>query len=197
MGQNQGTEGIMLDNIRINTTTALPVELTAFSVEKIEKDKVKINWQTASEENNQGFEIQCSTDDREWKTLDFVSGNGTTAEVSNYEFTDHEPLANINYYRLKQVDFDGQFEYSNVINITIRGTNDKTVSIFPNPVLDELNIIDGQGRATIYDVLCQAIKAFSILDSSFSINLTDLPKGQYILHIQQGNGQVEIRQFIK
>ena len=177
-------------------TTPLPVELTYLRGEMTEEGTL-LQWQTASEQNNKGFEIQRSTDDQEWKTLDFVSGNGTTAEVSNYTFTDREPFNGKNYYRLKQIDFDGKFEYSPIINIITGEADRKTVSIFPNPIQNELNIIDGQGQATIYNVIGQSVKSFSILQTPFLINTSDLPKGQYILRIQQENGELNTQQFIK
>ena len=82
----------------------------------------------------------------------------------------------MNYYRLKQMDFDGQYEYSDIVNILFDETS-KEVQIYPNPVTDELNIIDGKGQATIYNLLGQPIRGFSIPTTSFKVNTDDLPKG--------------------
>ena len=165
---------------------------------------------TATEKNNEGFEVQRSTDAKEWKTLDFVLGNGTTLETQNYTYLDvgtdvlgRDVLVKRLYYRLQQIDLDGQFEYSDIINVEL-GISDYELQIFPNPVQDQLNIIDGQGQATIYNVLGQPVKELTIhngqsrgFGTSFTINVSDLPKGQYILHIQQENGHINVKQFIK
>ena len=175
----------------------LPVELIYFKGKSTTEGSL-LTWQTATEENNEGFEIQHSTNGRDWENIGFVLGNGTTQEIQNYQFIDQNPKSGINYYRLKQMDlptgqaglptgqagFDGQFEYSQIVNITIEQYNNSTISIFPNPVQDELNIIGGQGQATIYNLLGQSMKQFTINTEQSTINVTDLPSGQYILHIQ-------------
>jgi hypothetical protein len=94
------------------------------------------------------------------------------------------------------VDFDGQFEYSDIVNIEYRISNDE-VSIFPNPIRNELNIVNGEGMATIYNLLGQPMKQFAVNSGQFSINTTDLPKGQYLLSIQKENGNVVTRRFTK
>ncbi len=183
------------------SSTALPVELIDFNAQKIDKT-VSLTWTTASELNNQGFEIERSQDGERWENIGFVEGNGTTTEFLNYEFIDENPSSSINYYRLKQIDFDEQFEYSPIVSITIDlpiavGNKSRTIQIFPNPVQDKLNIISAEGMGTIYNMLGQPIKQFSINNKQFTINTTDLPKGQYILHITKQNGAVVTQQFLK
>ena len=182
-------------------SVALPVELIFFKGEATESGNL-LTWQTASEENNEGFYIEKSEDGnpdsyRGWETLDFVQGNGTTLEISDYQYLDEIPLGNITYYRLKQVDFDGQFEYSEIVEITNQQSDNSTINIFPNPIRNVLNIENGEGEAIIYNLLGQPIQSFSIPNSAFLINISDLPRGQYILHIRQQNGEVITTQFIK
>lgn len=78
------------------------------------KGKVKFSWSTASELNNYGFEIERCNDDRQWRTIGFIKGKGTTTEIQYYTFFDD--LFGVNseiiYYRLKQVDYSGHFAYS-------------------------------------------------------------------------------------
>ena len=181
-------QGGTIDLGAYETGGLLPVELIYFKGESTTEGSL-LTWQTATEENNEGFEIQHSTNGHDWEKIGFVLGNGTTQETKNYQFIDQNPKSGINYYRLKQMDFDEQFEYSNTINITIQHPdsyreNNSTISIFPNPVRDELNIIGGQGQATIYNLLGQPVKQFTINTEQSTINVTDLPSGQYILHIQ-------------
>ena len=104
--------------------TFLPIELTYFKGENIDNQN-KLTWQTASEKNNHGFHIEKSTNGTDWEEIGFVQGNGTTTEVSNYEFVDNldfpslEDLESLNYYRLKQTDFDGKlriFKYHSTGN---------------------------------------------------------------------------------
>ena len=189
--------------ITISGSATLPVELTYFKGKSNVEGNL-MTWQTASENNNEGFEIQRSIDGKSWETLDFVFGNGTTIEVSNYEFIDNQPFVGTNYYRLKQIDFDGAFEYSNIINLTTEQSdsyreNHPTISIFPNPVQNELNIIGGQGQATIYNMLGQPVKQFTVSDENSFINVADLPKGQYVLHIQSQEIEetIVVKRFVK
>ena len=161
----------------------LPVELTYFNGKKGTEGN-ELTWQTASEKINKGFEVQRSSNGEEWEVLDFVEGQGTITTTQNYTYLDKNPAKGNNYYRLKQMDYDEQFEYSHIVNITIEQYNNSTISIFPNPVQDELNIIGGQGQITIYNLLGQPVKQFTINTEQSTINLTDLPSGQYILHIQ-------------
>ena len=196
-GSNSGSAYI------VKNLGVLPVELTYFNGKKGTEGN-ELTWQTASEKINKGFEVQRSSNGEEWEALDFVEGNGTTLEVQNYTYTDEAPFAGDNYYRLKQIDlptgqagFDGQYEYSDIINLTIEQFNNSTISIFPNPVTDELNIIGGQGQATIYNLLGQPVKQFTINTEQSTINVTDLPSGQYILHIQQINGTIATQRFLK
>ena len=182
-GSNSGSAYI------VKNLGVLPVELTYFNGKKVTTGN-QLTWQTASEKNNKGFEIQRSQDDnldsyRDWETLDFIEGQGTITTTQNYTYLDKNPAKGNNYYRLKQIDLDGKFEYSNIINVNyeLGITNDK-LSVFPNPVTNKLNIIGGQGQATIYNLLGQPVKQFTINTEQSTINVTDLPNGQYILHIQ-------------
>ncbi len=120
----------------------IPVELTSFTA-LVSGRNVTLNWSTATETNNSGFEVlrrvgsrQSSLGNEDWETSGFVEGNGTTTEISNYSFND-----NLNHthnhtlsYRLKQIDFDGSFEYSNIIEVEI-GLPDQFVleQNYPNP----------------------------------------------------------------
>jgi hypothetical protein len=162
-------------------------------------DMTNVRFLWASEEINAGFEVQRSSNGEEWETIDFVEGNGTTLEVQNYTYTDEEPFADNNYYRLKQIDYDGEFEYTHLVSVKY-GKSDKAenLRIFPNPVTDRLNIIGTpKGQATIYNMLGQPVKRFTISNETSSIDVVDLPKGQYILRIQQQNGNMVTKQFVK
>ncbi|MFN3695487.1 MAG: T9SS type A sorting domain-containing protein, partial [Ignavibacterium sp.] len=118
----------------INFVNIIPVELTSFSASVIGAS-VQLNWSTATELNNSGFEVQRKTDNSDWQTLAFIKGNGTTTVPQSYSYIDNTVRANTKYfYRLRQNDFDGKFSFSNVIEIDISSPKDYTLEQnYPNP----------------------------------------------------------------
>lgn len=96
----------------------IPVELTSFAA-TIQGNVVHLNWSTSTETNNKGFEIERSISISEFDRIGFVEGNGTTSETKYYSFVDENVLPGIYQYRLKQIDYDGTFEYSNTIAVEI------------------------------------------------------------------------------
>jgi len=126
IGYAVGTLGLVL---KFEDTTYVPVELTSFTSSINGKD-VTLNWQTATETNNYGFEIERNTPlnplsrgEAEgrgvWRSIGFVNGYGTTTEPQSYSFIDKNLEIGKYQYRLKQIDFDGSFEYSNMIEIEV------------------------------------------------------------------------------
>ena len=111
----------------------LPVELTSFTA-VVQDQQVTLNWRTATELNNQGFEVQRSSANSEFVTLGFVKGVGTTTNQQNYTFSD-KSISTGNYaYRLKQIDFNGLFEYSNIIEVEVGSVdNYSLIQNYPNP----------------------------------------------------------------
>lgn len=132
-GSVQG-DGWYVDNVKISVYTGvIPVELVSFS-SSIINNTIALNWITATELNNSGFEIQRSTNKTDWTALGFVRGFGTSTEVHNYSFTDQSPVNGSSYYRLKQVDFDGTSEYSSITEVTFGAVADYSLAQnYPNP----------------------------------------------------------------
>jgi hypothetical protein len=179
--------------------TVLPVELLYFDGYATENGNL-LNWETASEENNKGFEIQRSANGENWETLDFVAGAGRTLENQTYDYLDEQPINNANYYRLKQMDIDEAYEYSNIVLIDNQLPMDNSIfNIYPNPVSYELavNSTDIIERVIIYNTLGQVVKEVIISDTQFSIDVSDLPEGIYTLQAQKANGQLVVKQFVK
>lgn len=114
-----------------NSVGVLPVSLVDFKGE-VHQNQVELNWQTASENNNLGFEVERSTNGEDWERIDFVEGEGTSTEIVTYNSFDKQPVTGVNYYRLKQLDFDRQYEYSEVIGLEIKGEA-TPMQVFPNP----------------------------------------------------------------
>jgi len=197
------------NDVVLTLVNPLPVELTIFNAKAIDNKSVQLDWQTASEENNAGFEIERSINGRDFKNIGFVEGNGTMIEISNYNFIDNckdvlvsdvlvsDVLIKRLYYRLKQMDYDGQFEYSNIQEVTIQQSNTAPINIYPNPVQDNLTIENGQGIITVFNTLGQVVRQFDNQLNVLQLNVSDLNKGQYILHIQKANGEIVTRRFVK
>lgn len=112
----------------------LPVTLVSFTGTLIE-DEVMLNWQTASELNNDHFVVEKSVDAKNWTAIGSVKGHGTTHEPHSYSLVDGHPFEGVNYYRLKQVDYDGSFDYSRIIMINYQPevVADQSFSVQPNP----------------------------------------------------------------
>lgn len=179
------------NEVRIGTTlivpdAALPVELVLFTAEKIDNKEVKLEWITASEVANKGFEIQHSPDGENWQVLDFVAGYGTTSQSREYQFL-HSGVPYVeNYYRLKQIDQDGAFEFSDIRVVSLSETATNTAfTVYPNPSTDTVNIYL-QKAATgatfqLFDATGRLIDTW-ILDGQtalYTIDLGHLPKGVY------------------
>jgi hypothetical protein len=168
----------------------LPVELTYFKGELLESNIVKLNWQTASEYNNHSFDIQKSSNGQDWKHLGTVGGNNTLAAVSNYQFYDVEPIMGNNYYRLKQVDYDGDFEYSDVINIRIASSNQQKFKLYPNPTNSFVIIENVEIGKTIqiFNVLGQMIREVQVEFLQQKLLLNEFSIGTYYIKV---DSQVE------
>lgn len=181
-----------------DTDIPLPVELIHFSA-KCDNSKVNLLWRTASETNNEGFIIERSHDLIVFEEIGFVEGQGFSNLINTYVFTDKNP-SNLNtYYRLKQIDFDGAYEYSHLISINCEYDEsdvEPTFSVFPNPTRDFINITaenmpDSEVTIELYNMLGSLLYAVKVqADSSIIIEEIDLstyPSAMYMLRIISGD----------
>jgi len=130
-----GLAGIYQLHVFVDFDNIIPVELISFTAEVLES-AVEINWTTATEINNSGFEIlRKAQNDNDWEKIRFVPGFGTTTEPKSYSFIDGDVTTGIYKYRLKQIDFDGSFEYSNEIEVAVDFTPKEFLLYqnYPNP----------------------------------------------------------------
>ncbi len=166
----------------------LPVELTAFTAER-KNNSIALEWQTQSEVNNLGFEIQRSQNSKSWKTLSFIDGKGTTNDLQNYSFLDEHPIPGDNYYRLKQIDLDGQLEYSEIRFVNLIPGKSK---IYPNPADQFIYVsTDAEFDFIIYDTQMKVVARGKKKENN--IDLSELEQGLYILILKQGTQQDVIR----
>lgn len=170
----------------LNAVSQLPVELISFDAKVVEQF-VQISWITATETNNSHFEIERSNDGVIYETIGIVDGNGTTFEEQYYDFEDNNVSEGRNYYRLKQIDLDGQFEYSEVIVVDF--STKLSVAIAPNPITQNsrLNIQISRYENVdliIFDMTGKVMKAYRNIDEN-GIYINGLSSGMYIYQIQQ------------
>jgi hypothetical protein len=126
---------------------ALPIELSSFEVEKGEDEKVHLHWTTSSEINNSHFLVERSQDAKVFSEIGRVEGAGNSNALLNYYFVDENPYIGESYYRLKQVDYDGNYEYSSVISVSTdhEGDNSNNFIVFPNPSSGEQVFVKAYG----------------------------------------------------
>ncbi|WPP48869.1 T9SS type A sorting domain-containing protein [Catalinimonas niigatensis] len=190
----------------------LPVELLSFSV-KMQDRVALLQWVTASEKNNDFFEIQRSLNGKTWTTIGIVKGAGDSQQELSYTYTDKNPVYGVSYYRLRQVDFDAQYEYSNVI--VLENVSDDTelpqpeVLLYPNPaqleklIIRALHLHAGQqvevslsdiyGKQYLYEQVMP-----EDLEKGISIKQNmSLPNGVYLVSIRQGDIRIQKKLILK
>lgn len=164
---------------------AAPVELLAFTASP-KGDDVALDWATASEEDNAYFEVQWSLDGRTFETIGIVEGHGNSTALINYSYVHETPARGINYYRLKQNDFDGDFELSAIVVVDMGGEQSDQITIYPNPAKEELTISRPAEAASIliFDINKTLLQSFENADPNTTINLDAYPAGTYLIVIQ-------------
>ena len=176
----------------------IPVELISFTAEFLES-KLELNWTTATETNNSGFEILrfAQNDNAEWVTIGFVPGHGTTTETQHYSFTDNDVKPGKYQYKLKQIDYNGTFEYSQIVEVEIPFVTEFSLSQnYPNPFnpsttikfqIPELSFVTFK----VYDVLGNEMRTLvneekSIGSYEVNFDASGLPSGIYFYRLKAG-----------
>lgn len=172
-------------------TTPLPVTLSSFMGKSV-KEGVQLWWDAQSESNFKKYEIEKSKDNLYWNTIGTVLPNS----ISKYSFLDSKPFIGDNYYRLKQIDLDGNYFFSNIITLS---QNINSIFIYPNPVISTLEIkgngIFENSQIRITDVFGRTVL---IQDFTKNINVSSLIAGNYWLKIiDENNNEIDNIRFVK
>jgi hypothetical protein len=174
------------------TASGLPVELISFKGELKENNEVLLSWETASELNNDYFDIERKNENNTWETIGKVNGAGNSNTFNTYTFTDDEPMEGENFYRLKQVDYNLESEYTFIIMLntsTKSNPKDAVFTVFPNPAKYELNIKSNQRdnfkntEVQIYNLIGECLYKEQMKESQITLNLSDYKNGIYLIKV--------------
>lgn len=188
------------DNFTIATidiaNSPLPVEFKEFSLELVYQT-VRINWSTASELSNDYFEIERSVDYLNWESIQRINGAGNSNIELQYSAQDYHPKPQTNYYRIKQMDFDGTYSFSESKSIYIT----PYIEIFPNPAENHLNVV--VNNSDFVDIVFQDLAGkqltlpVSKTNNRYTISTQQLPAGLYLVTIKTSTYQIQRKVIIK
>lgn len=166
------------------SNTPFPVEWLDFNATLLPNKSVQLVWATASELQNSHFNVQRSTDALNFQNLGQVQGNGTTFEISNYQFLDVNPKYGRNFYRLEQVDVNGNVHYSNVLEVFVQDV-ETALLVYPNPTNDFIHFVlpNTAAELSIYDLTGNLVYSTSFNDK-LTVSLKDFSQGLYQYRIQ-------------
>jgi len=177
----------------------LPVTWNRFEAIS-EAPAVNLIWETATEIDNDYFEIEHSLSGKDFKTIGRVTGNGTVNSISSYEYKHLQPVNGLNYYRLKQVDFDGQHHYSDVISVWL-DLLAENIQLYPNPTQGRLNVAipwQGSFKVRIYDSIGNEVYSTHLTGGTpQSIETDGMPRGLYYLVSSMGNREIARKFLVK
>lgn len=179
----------------------LPVSWLSFEGERTSENVVELNWSTGSEQNSSHFIVQRSTDGENFENIGEVPAAGNSNVILDYHFVDMEAMGNIIYYRLKQVDYNGQYDHSKTIVVSKEDNEQMEVTAYPNPVQNRLSIrfSDEQEKVLLEITDMNGRKLYEKEYSSVSdiqINTSNWNAGIYLLRISSGNA-VHYQKLVK
>jgi len=188
---------LRLDNVRITGDLPLPIELGDFSAQEV-PDGVLLEWTTLQEQDNDYVAVERSANGVDFREIGRQPGHGNSQSLRSYQFTDHRPLVN-NYYRLRQVDFDGSVQYYPTIYTRFSGSKAK-IHAWPNPARDQLYLQSskrGHAHLNLVDAHGTALRHWEQeLGYETRIDVSALGTGMYTLSIRR-NGRSHTLRFFK
>jgi Secretion system C-terminal sorting domain len=169
----------------VNDNVVLPVQWLQPVTASIHNHHSMVEWSTASEINNEKFVIEHSNDGKEFYYTGEQKGEGNTNEAKTYSFIHESPSAGMNYYRIKQMDFDGKYTYSNIASVSYKPQD---LRIYPNPVRNEVTITTTNENAIqIVDVHGRLVLKKVLQAGQNTLSMSAFPSGTYVLTLQNGD----------
>lgn len=166
------------DTVRLNNVIVLPVTLVSFTG-KEQNGKSILTWITSTEINNSHFDVERSIDGVHFTRIGSVAGSGNSYITKYYRFIDALTNTKVTYYRLKQIDFNGELTYSNIININSKGLDAATqLVVFPNPANNSIGIDGLLGQAFLYDAMGRMI---ATITENGLVDISHLTPGMYFV----------------
>lgn len=204
----EADHGLAIDDFSITWSVkpeepivVLPVELVRFTARN-SGATVQLQWLTASEMQNDYFAVERSSNGQAFESIGRVAGHGTTAISTAYSFVDEQPLANVSYYRLKQVDEDGRYSFSAIVAVT-RAAAKTIARVYPTITTDDLYISMEQTgirqKAMIVDMMGKQLfqKELDKKTLHHTLNISSLSSGAYVLVLLDEQGQRQVTRFMK
>ncbi len=185
---------------------ALPITLISFNASVL-NDQVEITWSTAEEINNAFYTIERSKDGKEFEAIGFVEGAGDSQEILEYVFYDTKPVPGTSFYRLKQTDFNGESDYSEIRRIQRADVLESSSKVYPNPIekgqvltveypvseTTQIKVAIYNSQGVLYGSL---LKTISPESGEFEVSTSLLSKGLHFLRISKSNKSLDIHKFI-
>jgi hypothetical protein len=185
----------------ISMNSPLPIELLSFDA-ICNGDKVKLNWTTASETNNDFFSIYESADAEIWNLISTISGAGNSNHIINYSITDNDYHGNTAYYRLKQTDYNGSVTWFNISSVDCPSSNEVEMTIYPNPFSTSATIMISDAsqinnyELKIYNVLGTEVMNTIVRNQSTTLETSNLPTGIYSYKVIEKNKTIQSGKLI-
>lgn len=173
--------------LAVLVTGVLPVTITSFSA-KVDSRQVALSWGTASEINNKGFEIQRSIDGATWTAIGFVAGNNNSNIARTYHFNDINPVSGKVFYRLRQVDEDGRFNYSSTVSAQFLKSDFYSIVRLAGNGRYQLDLVSGNEKIdiSVFDAGGRSLMLKTAIAGVQYIDVSKFPSGIYLLHITKG-----------
>jgi hypothetical protein len=198
----------MFSPFAVIDATTFPIELLDFTARRLNIDKVQLDWATATELNNSGFWLQRQLDtESEFRNIAWIAGAGTTTLEQYYAYQDANSHSGISYYRLHQIDFNGENSYSMLRAVSGETAKQGAIALFPNPTTDEIYVrfdaIVANQNATFTVFAADGKRIFTVdmpITPNAALPIADtknLAAGMYLMHIQLESGAVFTRKFEK
>ena len=177
----------------------LPVELLYFDVKRINQHLIGIEWQTASEINNDYFTVERSADGEQWEELLSITGAGNSNSILSYQAIDPNPYSKTSYYRLKQVDFDGKSEVFNIIPIDNNEYQNTEQVVYPNPCEETITLNTTNSELefetlriynTVGENVTADVRLFIKNDLEIEFDMSSLPSGVYFIMSENSSKKI-------